>query len=145
MHCIELPTTEFRDTDDGKDTPAVARVAWSLQFDEARGVTTYQPWLTPMLMFVRGNSHFESTASRRRELDVWALDIENGKTLNELIGKNIGSRNNRIETQLRLLPHRNQIIALIQNELLTYTFSDQTIDVDEDVSVDTDDAANDNQ
>jgi hypothetical protein len=76
---------------------------------------------------------------------VWALDIENGKTLNELIGKNIGSRNNRIETQLRLLPHRNQIIALIQNELLTYTFSDQAIDVHEDVSVDTDDAANENQ
>ncbi len=142
VHCIELPTTDGRDTIEEKDTPASARVAWSLAFDEARGVTTYQPWLTPMLMFVRGHSHFESTASRRRELDVWALDIENGKTLNELIGKNIGSRNNRIETQLRLLPHRNQVIAFIQNELLTYTFSDQPAEVGEDASVDTDGAAN---
>ncbi|WP_236625165.1 PQQ-binding-like beta-propeller repeat protein [Rhodopirellula sp. SWK7] len=104
-----------------------AKLAWSVSFDHARGVTTYQPWLTPMLMLVRGHSHFESQsgASRRRELDVWGLDIENGHVLHELLGKNIGSRNNRIETHVRLLPHRDQIIATIQSELLTYTFSDE--------------------
>ncbi|MCM2371153.1 outer membrane protein assembly factor BamB family protein [Aporhodopirellula aestuarii] len=102
-----------------------ARLAWSVPFDEPRGVTTYQPWLTPMLLLVRGHSHFESTASRRRELDVWGLDIEDGHVLYELLGKNIGSRNNRIETHVKLLPHRDQIIATIQSELLTFTFSDE--------------------
>ncbi|WP_236620863.1 outer membrane protein assembly factor BamB family protein [Rhodopirellula sallentina] len=109
-----------------------ARLAWSVSFEQARGVTTYQPWLTPMLMLVRGHSHFQSQggASRQRELDVWGLDIDDGHVLHELLGKNIGSRNNRIETHVRLLPHRDQIIATIQSELLTYTFSD-TLKIDD--------------
>ena len=121
IHCIEWQ--EGSPENEDAEASANASVAWSVQFDQARGMTTYQPWLTPMLMLVRGHAHFESTASRRRELDVWGLDVANGKVLDELLGKNIGSRNSRIETHVRLLPHRDQIIATIQSELLTYTFS----------------------
>lgn len=116
VHCVEL-------SEDA--TESQAQVAWSEVFDQVRGATTYQPWLTPMLMLVRRQTYFDDAASQRHELDIWALDVENGKTLNELLGKNIGRRNERIEPQVRLLPQRDQVFVTIQSQLLTYTFSNQ--------------------
>ncbi|TWT65275.1 outer membrane protein assembly factor BamB family protein [Allorhodopirellula solitaria] len=115
-HCIEL-------ADDETDAPAA--LAWSQTFEQARGVTTFQPWMTPILTLVRRQTYIDNASTRRHELDVWALDVESGKTLNELLGKNIGSRNIRIETEVRLLPSRDQVFSIIQSQLLTYTFSNQ--------------------
>ena len=116
VHCVKVPNDEPQ---------SEGSLAWSDVFDQARGVTTYQPWLTPMLMLVRRQTYIDNAATRRHELDIWTLDVDRGKTLDELLGKNIGSRNVRIETQVRLLPQRHQIFATIQSQLLTYTFSDQ--------------------
>ncbi len=116
VHCVEVPE---------KETESPAQPAWSGVFDQARGVTTYQPWLTPMLMLVRRQTYRENAATKRNELDVWALDVTTGKTLNELLGKNIGSRHVRIETQTRAVPQQNKVFVVIQSQLLTYTFSDQ--------------------
>lgn len=116
LHCVELLSG---------DAASPARVAWSEIFEQARGVTTYQPWLTPILMLARRQTYTSNAETRRHELDIWALDIETGTTLNELLGKNIPNSKIGIETQVRLLPQRNQVFATIQSQLLTYTFSDQ--------------------
>lgn len=115
VHCVEVAP---------RVTQSPAQLAWSEVFDQARGVTTYQPWSTPMLTLVRRQTYIDNAATRRHELDVWALDVSSGKTLNELLGKNIGSRNVRIETQTRILPEQDQVFVAIQSQLLNYTFSD---------------------
>lgn len=123
VHCVEISPN---------DVASPARVAWSEIFEQARGVTTYQPWLTPILMLARRQTYTNNAETRRHELDIWALDIETGKTLNELLGKNIPSSKVGIDTQVRLLPQRNQVFATIQSQLLTYTFSNQApADADE--------------
>ncbi|TWT95557.1 outer membrane protein assembly factor BamB family protein [Neorhodopirellula pilleata] len=120
VHCIEMIETD----PDAADSPK-AKVAWSQAFDEPRGVTVHQPFLTPMLILVRGKLYNRSTASSRRELDIWGLDVRTGETLIERIGKQVGTTNPQIETDVRLISHRNQMIVAIQNEFLTFTFSDQ--------------------
>ncbi len=119
VHCIEVSESITQSPE--------AQVTWSEVFDHSRGVTTYQPWLTPMLTLVRRQTYGGNSATRRHELDVWALDVTNGKTLSDLQGKNIGSRHVRIEAEVILIPARNEISATIQNQQLMFTFSDQPV------------------
>lgn len=101
-----------------------ATVDWSESFFAARGVTTHQPFDTPMLLMARGKFYNTSTALRRREIDVWGLDVATGKTLIQQLGKQVNSSNPQIETDIRLIQHRNQMIATIQNEFLTFSFTE---------------------
>lgn len=120
VHCIELTQ---RNADVA--TSEESKLAWSQAFDEPRGVTVHQPFQTPVLLMARGKLYNSSTASRRREIDIWGLDVRTGETLIERIGKQVGTTNPQIETDVRLIPHRNQMVVTIQNEFLTFTFSEQ--------------------
>ncbi|SMP76458.1 Outer membrane protein assembly factor BamB, contains PQQ-like beta-propeller repeat [Neorhodopirellula lusitana] len=130
VHSIKVAQDNGKPTEASQQTEpsdefTPSELTWSRSFDSARGVTTHQPYATPMLLLTRGHFYNISATSRRRELDVWGLNVENGETLVELEQKQINSPNSKIETDVRLLPHRNQILATVQSEMLTFTFSDK--------------------
>lgn len=121
VHCIEDSDGDENQELDSK----TSRLAWSQAFDEPRGVSIHQPFQTPMLLLARGKVFNTNTALRRREIDIWGLDVRNGATMIERLGKQVGTTNSQIETDVRLIPSRNQMAVTIQSEFLAFTFSDE--------------------
>jgi hypothetical protein len=74
-----------------------------------------------MLILARSPFTF-STASRRKSLDVLALDIRDGSDLALREGKPISSSNNSLETRQTVQPGLSRVIAQIGTELLTFSF-----------------------
>jgi hypothetical protein len=96
---------------------------WSRSFDDAWGCTVEQPWVTPMLLMARAHLTVPGNGVRRRQMDVMGISVVDGKTLHEIERKETNSNTNVIESRVKLIPHRNTMLAEIQLELLTYTFS----------------------
>ncbi len=97
---------------------------WSKEFEQPWGCTLTQPAESPMLILAR-SPYTYSTASRRKALDVLALDMRNGAELVLREGKPISSSNNSLETRQTIQPGLNRVIAQIGTELLTYTFGEE--------------------
>lgn len=102
------------------------RVQWSRQFESPWSCTLHQPAVTPLLTLVRGRSTYRTAAARRRELDVLTLDVATGETVHQELGKITSSRNNNIETHVKLLPHRDEIRVEMQGETLLFSFADDS-------------------
>ncbi|MCP4887466.1 MAG: PQQ-binding-like beta-propeller repeat protein [Planctomycetaceae bacterium] len=96
-------------------------VRWSREFERPWGCTLTQPAESPMLILARSPFTF-STASRRKSLDVLALDIRDGSDLALREGKPISSSNNSLETRQTVQPGLSRVIAQIGTELLTFSF-----------------------
>ena len=62
--------------------------------------------------------------TRKKTLDVLALDVRDGSEMNALIGKEIMSNNNQLETRLTIQPALSRVAAQIGPEKLTYTFGE---------------------
>ncbi len=133
MERASAPTSKQIQTTDGsfhRTTHGVHAVSledgslrWGTQFDEPWGCTLTQPSATPMLVLTRSPFTY-STTSRRKSLDVLALDVRDGHELNKSEGKPIMSSNNELETRLTIQPAQLRVIAVIGTEALTYRFGD---------------------
>ncbi|EGF26877.1 oxidoreductase [Rhodopirellula baltica WH47] len=107
-------------------------IRWSRSFDDAWGCTVEQPWVTPMLLLVRAHLTVPGNGVRRRQMDVMGISSVDGETLHEIDRKETSSNTNVIESRVKLIPHRNTMLAEIQLELLTYTFKEEGSDDDGD-------------
>lgn len=94
---------------------------WSKEFEQPWGCTLTQPSESPILILSRSPFTF-STTSRRKSLDVLALDLRNGNEMMRREDKPIASSNNSLETRQTVQPGLSRVIAQIGTELLTYTF-----------------------
>lgn len=99
---------------------------WSREFESPWSCTLHQPSVTPLLTLVRGRSVYRTAAARHRELDVHTLDVRSGETVHREEGRKTTSRNNDIETHVKLLPHRNEVLVEIQGETLRYSFQESS-------------------
>ncbi|MGI9473165.1 MAG: PQQ-binding-like beta-propeller repeat protein, partial [Rubripirellula sp.] len=100
---------------------------WNKTFDRAWGCTLTQPANTPLLLLSR-SPYVYTTPSRRKSLDVMALDVRNGTVVDLSEGKPVESNNNALETKLTVQPSLSRVIAQIGSvESLTYTFGDPAI------------------
>lgn len=96
---------------------------WSTQFDKPWGCTLTQASATPILMLAR--APFTNTVqSRKKFLDVLGLDVRDGTTLVERLGKPIPGSSNALETRLTVQPGMDRVIAQIGTELLSFQFDD---------------------
>ncbi|PHQ35371.1 oxidoreductase [Rhodopirellula bahusiensis] len=111
-------------------------IRWSRSFDDAWGCTVEQPWVTPMLLLVRAHLTVPGNGVRRRQMDVMGISTVDGETLHEIERKETNSNTNVIESRVKLIPHRNTMLAEIQLELLTYTFKEEGSDDDVDSEAD---------
>lgn len=94
---------------------------WQRQFDEAWGCTLTQPAATPLLLLAR--SQFTYTVrSRRKSLDVLALDVRTGQDALPAQSRPVNDGHNALETRLVVQPAASRVIAHIGGETLTYTF-----------------------
>ncbi|MFK8114696.1 MAG: PQQ-binding-like beta-propeller repeat protein [Rubripirellula sp.] len=99
------------------------KVRWSKHFETPWGCTLTQPFKTPMLLLTRSPFTY-SVQSRKKFLDVLALDLRDGSELSRREGKPILSQNNELEAKLTIQPTQPRVIAQVGPEMLTYTFSD---------------------
>jgi outer membrane protein assembly factor BamB len=98
-------------------------VRWSQEFETPWGCTLTQPAETPLLMFTRSPSTFSaSNPTRRKFMDVLALDVRDGHELNKTLGRPIQSSNNDLETRLVVQPGLSRVLVHIGSDLLTYSF-----------------------
>jgi outer membrane protein assembly factor BamB len=127
-----LPRTEQLQTADGRNHATVhgahaislddGSLRWSQQFDTPWGCTVHQPAKTPLLMFTRSRSVFNSTGSRRKDLDALAIDVRDGRELNRTTDKTVLSTTNSLETRLTIQGGLSRVIVQIGGETLTYKF-----------------------
>jgi hypothetical protein len=99
---------------------------WGQQFEEPWGCTLTQPTETPILVLNRSPFTY-STTSRRKSMDVLALDVRDGSEMNKFVGKPILSNNNELETRLTVQPGLWRVMAQIGTELLTYSFDQDEV------------------
>ncbi|MEM8667815.1 MAG: PQQ-binding-like beta-propeller repeat protein [Planctomycetota bacterium] len=94
---------------------------WSKDFEKTWGCTLTQPADSPMLILARSPYTF-STASRRKTLDVLALNVVSGEEMIREEGRSIQPNNNQLETRQTVQSGLSRVIAQIGSEYLTYTF-----------------------
>jgi outer membrane protein assembly factor BamB len=102
---------------------------WSTEFDKPWGCTLTQASATPVLMLAR-SPFTNSIQSRKKYLDVLGLDVRDGTTLVERLGKPILGSNSALETRLTVQPAMDRVIAQIGTELLTLKFGETDPDAD---------------
>jgi hypothetical protein len=128
-----LPQTSQLQTADGRNHATVhgahaislqdGSLRWSQEFDTPWGCTVHQPAETPLLMFTRSYSVFNSpTSSRRKRLDALALDVRDGRELDKTTDMAVLSTSNSLETRLAVQGGLSRVIVQIGGELLTYLF-----------------------
>jgi hypothetical protein len=96
-------------------------VRWGQPFDRPWGCTLTQPAATPLLLFARSPFTY-STTSRRKTLDVMALDVRDGEIVDQSEGRPILSGSNELETKITVQPTLSRIIVQLGAQLLTYSF-----------------------
>ena len=95
---------------------------WSKPLEEPWGCTLTQPANTPLLLLSRSPFVY-TTPSRRKSLDVMAIDTRDGSVLDLSEGKPIESSNTDLETRMVVQPTLARVIAKIgTGQALTYTF-----------------------
>ena len=108
---------------------------WSHELEDAWGCTLTQPSETPILVLSRSQSIYSAT-SQRKTIDVLAIDVDSGETLQETEDKEVLSGNNELETRLMVQPGRLKVIVQMGGEMLTYHFgSPEVPEPDPDVDV----------
>ncbi len=96
---------------------------WTEQFDAPWGCTLAQPSAIPILTLTRGWSDFNATGSRKRELEVLAMDVRDGDTLVQE-RREVPSGANLIETVVAAQPEQRRVTCRIGAEELTFDFAD---------------------
>ncbi|MGB7327828.1 MAG: PQQ-binding-like beta-propeller repeat protein [Rubripirellula sp.] len=96
---------------------------WGKEFDKPWGCTLTQADATPMLLLTRSPFTY-SIPSRRKFLDVLALDVRDGKAVAERLGKPILSGNNELETRLTVQTPLQRVLAQVGPELLMFKYGE---------------------
>ena len=94
---------------------------WEKSFEEPWGCTLTQPAETPLLLFSRSPFTY-STTSRRKKLDVLAIDVRDGRLADESLGRPIEAGNNELETQVVVHRRSSRLMVTLGTQQLTYTF-----------------------
>ncbi|GAA5509924.1 PQQ-binding-like beta-propeller repeat protein [Novipirellula caenicola] len=136
----DVPPTSQLHTRQGNDhetTDAIFAISlndgkslWQKEFEEPWGCTIHQPDATPVVLLTRGRSIFPNPRVRTRTLDFLALDVDDGHEVNSVIGKDVPSHTNELETQTKLPPGQDLMIVDIGIEKLQLNF-DPKDDVDD--------------
>ena len=98
-------------------------VRWTREFDSPWGCTLAQPAATPVLTLTRAWSDFSNTGSRKREVEVNAIDVVDGETLAEG-RREFPSSANLIETVVTAQPGQQRVRCVIGSEELTLVFGE---------------------
>ena len=96
---------------------------WTREFEIPWGCTLAQPSATPILALTRGWSDFNNTGSRKREVEVLALDVRDGATLAEG-RREFPSSANLIETVMTVQPGQQRVSCRIGSEELVFVFGE---------------------
>jgi hypothetical protein len=107
---------------------------WEKSFEEPWGCTLTQPAETPLLIFSRSPFTYNTT-SRRKKLDVLAIDVRDGRLADESLGRPIDAGNNELETQVIVQSAFSRLMVTIGTQQLTYTFGKPEEDPSPDVKV----------
>jgi len=97
------------------------QLRWQRRFDDAWGCTLTQPAATPILLLAR-SQHTYTVRSRRKSLDVRALDLRTGQDVHPPQSRPVHDGHNALETRLVVQPSASRVIAHIGGETLTYSF-----------------------
>ncbi|MEM6365953.1 MAG: PQQ-binding-like beta-propeller repeat protein, partial [Planctomycetota bacterium] len=98
---------------------------WSRSFEKAFACTLTHPHMTPMIMINRGWPYTTSgRVTNRREMDVLALNVSDGTTLDSVEGKQVRASDNSLDTWIKLIAGRNEVRVDMQGEALTYQFAE---------------------
>lgn len=98
---------------------------WERKLDSAWGCTITQPAATPLLFLAR--SPFASSAvnrTRRKSMDVMAINIRNGETAQLTEGREVLSGNNQLETKVIVQPNGQRLLVEVGVEHLLYQFGE---------------------
>ena len=101
-------------------------VLWGQEFERPWGCTLTQPAASPLLLFSRSPFTY-TTSSRRKTLDVLAIDVRDGRVVDESEGTPILSGNNELATKVTVQPTLYRIIVQLGAQLLTYNFGERAV------------------
>ncbi len=104
---------------------------WHRDFDKPWGCTLTQPAESPLLMLSRGFVNHASIGSRRRSMEVLALNVSDGNELHPAKTRPIKDSNSELETRVAVQPTALRVVVNIGPELLTYTFGDASAAADQ--------------
>ncbi|TWU49697.1 outer membrane protein assembly factor BamB family protein [Rubripirellula reticaptiva] len=96
---------------------------WGKEFDKPWGCTLTQADATPMLLLTRSPFTY-SVPSRKKSLDILALDVRDGEEVAEKLGKPILSGNNELETRLTVQSPLQRVLAQVGPELLLFKYGE---------------------
>lgn len=99
-------------------------VQWNQEFDDPWGVTLNQAYSTPLVLFSRSPFNVnQATNTRKRVLDLMAVNARSGKLVIQEQGKEIAARTPELLTKLTVQPLMNTLIARLGVEhKLTFKF-----------------------
>ncbi len=98
-----------------------ASMVWKRDFDSTWGCTLMQPSGTPLLFMARSPFEFSTTnRTRRKTLDVMALDMESGDIADLTQGRTVLSGNNQLETKVVVQPNGFRLLVEVGVEHLLY-------------------------
>ena len=128
---VSLPDAPQLQTSDGKFhvtahgvhaiSLADGSVKWGQTFERPWGCTLTQPAETPLLLFSRSPFSY-SVTSRRKFLDIMAMDVRDGRVVDESEGRPIPDGSNELETKITVQPTLSRIVVQLGAQLLTYSF-----------------------
>jgi outer membrane protein assembly factor BamB len=96
---------------------------WKQEFETPWGCTTTQPFDTPLVLLSRSEAT-DVIGSRRKTLEVLALDANHGRPLHPAKSKPVKASLNDLETRMTIQPQASRVIATIDSETLLYQFGD---------------------
>ena len=110
------------------------KLMWKKEFEEPWGCTIHQPDASPVVLLTRGRSIFPNPRVRTRTLDLMAFDVDDGHEVASVIGKDVPSHTNELESQTKLPPGQDLMIVDIGVEKLQLNFD--TTDATDEPEVD---------
>ena len=134
------PKTEQLQTQGGQNHKTVhgayainlsdGKLDWQRNFKRAWGCTLTQPADTPILLFSRSFNKF-TTRSRRKSIEVLALDVRDGQDIHPAKRKPVRDSVNTLETPMVVNPAQLQVEVNIGPEVLAYRFGTSESKVEE--------------
>jgi hypothetical protein len=97
---------------------------WGQPFDKPWGCSLSQPAESPLLLFARSTAVF-TTTRRGATLDVLAIDVRDGRVVDESLNRPVEESNHDLETKVSVQPTLSRVIVQLGPQLLTYNFGEQ--------------------
>lgn len=106
--------------------------AWDRELESTWGCTITQPTDSPLLFLARSPFAFSAAnRTRRKSMDVMAINVSDGKNAQLTEGRPVLSGNNQLETKVMIQQNGNRLLVEVGVEQLLYQFSDNPPQVDD--------------